>query len=146
MIGSSGKGELLIGTNGAHTFATATSTPDYRLYVHIKDFSTETINFGFGNASTGNPHYTVHRPDGTDLCTGVIPKIPGTGYISTYIQAIAGPFPGAGGYTPIQCNPDVNGDYYLEIHDLHPSGIHNDYNGSFDYFDLTVINTSSSSP
>lgn len=139
--GSSGKGELLIGTNGVHTFATATSTADYRLHIHIMDYLTETINFGFGNASTGNPWYSVHRPDGTILCTGAIPKTPGMGYISTYAQAIAGPFPGSGGYTPIQCNPDVNGDHYVEIHNQHPSGTHLDYNGSFIYFDLTTINT-----
>jgi len=139
--GSSGKGELLVGTNGAHTFATSSSTADYRLYIHVKDFTTETINFGFGNASTGNPRYTVHRPDGSELCTGIIPKIPGLGYISTYAEAVAGPFPGLGGYAPIQCIPDVNGDFFLEIHDQHPSGTHDDYYGSFAFFDLTTINS-----
>jgi uncharacterized protein (TIGR02145 family) len=143
--GSTGKGELLVGTNGAHTFATATSTDNYRLYVHIKDFTDEVIRFGFGNASTGNPHYTVHRPDGSELCTGTIPKTPGTGYINTYAEAVAGPFPLAGGYTAIECIPDINGDYYLEIHDQHPSGTHLDYNGAFDYFDLTVVNSTSGS-
>ena len=142
--GSSGKGELLIGTNGAHTFATASSTEAYRIHIHIKDFTDEVIRFGFGNASTGNPSYALHRPDGTELCSDAIPKTTGSiGYINTYAEAVAGPFPLAGGYTAIECTPDVNGDYYLEIYTEKPDGSHVDYNGALEYFDLTVVNSTS---
>jgi len=68
--------------------------------------------------------------------------VTGQGHISTYDEAIAGPFPSGGGYNPIQYAPSVTGNYSLEFY--YPpdsSGFYSEPGRmQFEFFDITVTN------
>ena len=97
-------------------FAVANCPANYRLYIHVKNAG-ECILFGF-NATNAIP-FTLRKPNGTIALTGNIPiLISQTGYIRYYHQAIVGPYPSYGGYTPLSyqiTSSADTGNYYFEI-------------------------------
>lgn len=111
--------------------------PNYRLYIHIENVG-EKILFGL-KAPYGSIGWNLKRPDGTipaGMSGNSYPQA-GTGYITYYSQAIKGPFPAIGGYTPLQYTADVTGDWYFEITDVH-DGIFTDC-ATFDLWDFQVV-------
>ncbi len=112
---------------------------DHRLWIHISDFTRESIYFGFGSlySGSGTSNYYIYRPDGTILSIGSVPTYGLPGYISTWTQAVSGPdviAPGTG-YPSLNCIPDMNGDYYMACQTTPMSS------KSWENFDITVINT-----
>ena len=70
-----------------------------RLCIHVKNAG-EYILFGLGYSGYSIP-FNLRKPNGTIALSGTTPIAPGqTGYIRYYHQAITGPFPAQGGYTP----------------------------------------------
>ena len=107
-----------------------------RLCIHIKNAG-ESILFGL-NASGYAVPFNLRKPNGTVALTGICPSAPGqTGFIRYYHQAIVGPFPLQGGYTPfaylITSIADT-GDYYFELFNLptYTTPI-------FDFWDFQVV-------
>ncbi|HNW77159.1 MAG TPA: hypothetical protein PKJ28_09770, partial [Bacteroidales bacterium] len=92
---------------------------NYRLNIHIKNVG-EKILFGFKTPYT-SIGWALKRPDGTIPAgmSGTSLPMSGAGYITYYKQAIKGPFPASGGYTPLQCTADMTGDWFFEITDVH---------------------------
>ena len=137
-------------------YSTYLTKPDYRLYIHIENPSTERIYFGLGQQRTTNNNTTtethitwrIHQPNSpfTVECTGqtpihnTLPTTPDVGYISTYQEAVNGPnVINAAGYNPILCTPTGGaGDYFLT---LDATAIR-----TFDFFDITVVDISGATP
>jgi len=98
-------------------FAVANCPSNYRLNIHVKNVG-EYILFGFETMYTNIP-FTLRKPNGSVALTGIIPYTTGqTGYILYYHQAIVGPYPSYGGYTPLSyhvTNIADTGNYYFEI-------------------------------
>lgn len=126
--------------SGIDNSAQAAACPvDYRLNIRINT-PTENIHFGFGDFfdDTSNDiktvFYRIRDPNGNQVAFGAVPSS-GTGYISTYEQAVAGPIAtsgSTGGYSGLMYNPTMSGDFSIEF-----------YNASspralFKYFDITV--------
>ncbi len=129
-------------------FATYNSPVDNRLNVHVADHVKEKIYLGF-KAKNNPAYFRVKRPDGT-IISGphLIPAntAGGKGYIDTYAQAVAGPDKfNAAGYLAVVVDPDVNGDYYVEINQGSPTvkAPAPPSNGGYTYnlFDITVADT-----
>lgn len=108
-------------------FALVGCKPQYRLNIHIADFTTEKIYFGFGNilsyvSDTTKFHdvsYQIKNPLGT-VVSGLSPMpSPGaSGFIGNRNQADLGPDinnTNAGGYKPLEVTPTMNGDYIIEF-------------------------------
>jgi hypothetical protein len=123
-------------------FALTTNTDSlHRLYFHISS-TTEKVYFGFARdasspATSGT--FDIKNPSGTIVYASTALPSSGTGFISSYSQAIAGPkiagLP-AGGYTPFTFTPATTGDFYMEFTS------NSNQNYRFTYFDLTVKNSS----
>jgi len=109
--------------------------PNYRLNIHVKNVG-ETILFGF-QVSTPNLQFNLRKPDGTIALSGILPYAIGqTGYIRYYHQAIVGPFPLAGGYSPFSyqiTNIADTGNYYFELN------LPAYYSLIVDYWDFQVV-------
>ena len=107
-------------TGGIYTrFGTINCLPNYRLYIHVKNVG-ESILFGLQNASQ-YISYNLRKPDGTIAMTGTCPIFNQPGYIRYYKQAMTGPFPQSGGYTPLSYKVTSiadTGNYYFEISTL----------------------------
>jgi gliding motility-associated-like protein len=104
---------------GYSNFGLINCPANYRLYIHVKNPG-ESIMMGFNTLNHNSTyHYNLRKPDGTIVMSGLCPYNTGiTGYIEYYHQAIKGPFPSSGGYTPLvyQVNSIADtGDYYFEI-------------------------------
>ena len=85
--------------NSYPDFAIIGCQPNYRLNIHIKNAG-EYILFGLKTADA-NFQFNLRKPDGTIALSGTCPYLPGqTGFIRYYHQAIVGPFPLIGGYSP----------------------------------------------
>lgn len=106
-----------------------------RIYIHIKEHSTEMIYFGIGEQTGGSKNLKVRvkAPDGTVVWTErAVPKSDGTGYISDYSNAYWGPNTLASnnppkvenqrGYTPYVIDPTQNGDYWIEFNNGYDIG------------------------
>src|SRR3984957_1131287 len=104
---------------------------DDRIYIHVKNFTTETLYFGF-NWETLSPatpittysdvYMNLYDPTGA-LVTGYPVNLASTagsaGFISTYTAALAGPqIAGVPltGYNPGTYTPTMNGDYYVSFY------------------------------
>ena len=123
-----------------------------RLQFRILDHTTENLYFGINpRQRTGSPlalstnlYYVIKNSSGTIVSGPTLFNTSGTGYISTYDQAIAGPNIGGAtptGYSPRTFNPTANGDYYIEIYKSNDSGSTRTTSGSdivIPYFDFTV--------
>ncbi len=103
---------------------------NYRLYIHVKNPG-ESIFFGL-KPNYAYSTFNLRKPNGTIALSGSIPGSAGqTGYIRYYRQAIAGPFPAAGGYIPLQYQVTSiadTGNYYFEISNL----------GMYDVQDISI--------
>jgi hypothetical protein len=101
-------------------FGLANCPPNYRLYIHVKNPG-ESILFGMNSYVSGY-QFNLRKPDGTIALSGTCPSLPGQpGYIRYYHQAVTGPFPATGGYTPFEypvTSIADTGDYYFEIANL----------------------------
>lgn len=140
------KGELCIDTT-RNKFAWYTATDDYRLHIHISDYTTEAIYFGFGEMkhNTGTTTFSLYRPDGSLDTSGTVPTVSGNrGYIDDWSHAVAGPsvVAGTSGYWALRCTPDMNGDYYISFMER-PwlTGFGQEYYKTFANFDVTVVKT-----
>ena len=140
------KGELCIDTT-RNKFTSVIATADYRLHIHISDWTNKAIYFGFGQTkhNNGATNFRFYRPDGTIDTSGAVPTVTGNrGYIDTWTEAVAGPSvisPGTG-YWGLRCSPDMNGDYYLAFKITWASGGFPppDEFKTFENFDVTVVN------
>ncbi len=140
----SDKGELCIDTT-RNKFGSVSATADYRLYIHISDFTTEAIYFGFGESkhNTGSSTFRLYRPDGTIDTSGLVPVTSGNrGYIDNWSQAVAGPtvVGGPSGYWALRCTPNMNGDYYIAFKIAWQGGFGQEQYKTFANFDVTVVN------
>ncbi|MCI5056431.1 MAG: hypothetical protein MRY83_10010, partial [Flavobacteriales bacterium] len=142
------------GVFGAYTSFGHYSSPDSgKIYIAIKDPSTEVINLGFGDVLTewfgaglydstlAGVWWRVRAPNGTIVSLGQIPTS-GVGYINDKQEANSGPFPTNGGFDPIVVNPlpGIAGDYVIEFNQTDktipdPPGSIAFY---FKYFDFSV--------
>lgn len=129
-------------------FATYNSPVVNRLNVHVADHVKEKIYLGF-KAKNNPAYFRVKRPNGT-IISGphLIPPntAGGAGYIDTYAQAVAGPDRfNTNGYFAVVVDPDINGDYYIEINQGSPTvkAPAPPSNGGYTYnlFDITVADT-----
>ncbi|MFH1159821.1 MAG: hypothetical protein V1733_02610, partial [bacterium] len=112
--------------NGAYgigyytTFGLMNCPANNRLYIHVKTAG-ESILFGL-KSPRANLQFNLRKPNGSIAMTGICPTGTGqTGYIRYYHQAVVGPFPAAGGYTPFAYQVTSiadTGDYYFEIANL----------------------------
>ncbi len=129
---------------------------DDRIYIHVKDFTTEILYMGF-NWETLSPatpiktysdvYMNLYDPTGT-MVPGYPVNLASTagsaGFIATYAAAIAGPKIGgapAGGYVPLTFTPTQNGDYYVSFYRSSDGGKTHMAGGESmlsKYFDLTL--------
>ncbi len=132
----------------ARTFATYSAAADERMYIHVKSVS-EKIYFGFGRITDGSAqktdvYFRIKDPNG-NIVMGPT-KIPstGTGYISSYAKAAAGPTKlNATGYPALVYKPLRTGDYYIEFNQGSGTVVttNNTNKRVFEDFDITVIDT-----
>jgi hypothetical protein len=127
---------------------------DNRIYIHIKDFTTEMLYYGF-NWETLSPvtpittytdvYMNLFDPNGNPVPGSpfLLPTT-GNGFISGYTAAIQGPkiggLPG-NGYAPLTFTPLMNGDYYVSFYRSDDGGKTHITGGESmlaKYFDLTV--------
>ncbi|MFH1297237.1 MAG: gliding motility-associated C-terminal domain-containing protein [Bacteroidota bacterium] len=137
---------LVNSTTGLYPeFAIAGCPPNYRLNIHVKQVGEE-ILFGIQSPSfPQNIQFQLRKPDGSIAMTGICP-VTGSqpGFISTYNQAITGPFPAYGGYTPLAYKVTSltdTGNYYFEIANLTPN-----QSCIFEYWDFQVVSGAHSPP
>ena len=124
-------------SNGAFypNFGIVNCQPNYRLNIHIKNAG-EIILFGL-QAENSNLQFNLKKPDGTIALSGTCPYAPGqTGFIRYYHQAMAGPFPFAGGYSPFSyqvASIADTGNYYFELN------LPSYYTTIMNYWDFQVV-------
>lgn len=133
-------------------FALVDCSEEYRLNIHISNFTNEKIYFGFGNLTeygidpliVNDVHYQVKDPAGNIVAGYALNQIPYTpsdnGFIETLTEAHSGPNinnSNQSGYPPLIIDPAMNGDYILEFS---VSGSSSQFMRSFEYFDVTVAN------
>ncbi len=127
---------------------------DYRIYIHIKDFTTEMLYYGF-NWETLAPatpintytdvYMNLYDPTGAPVAGSPF-HMPttGAGFITNYTAAIQGPqIAGApaNGYVPLTFTPSMNGDYYVSFYRSEDGGVTHIPGGESmlaKWFDLTV--------
>ncbi len=141
MPASDTKGQLCI-NRYRNDFAFYDAAPEFRLNISIADPS-EVIRFGFGkildeNAVQSDLSYRIKGPLGYISPESSVPAS-GSGFISSYASAVAGPFPG--GYPYLEFKPVVAGDYYIEFY--YPDA-NADIRRNIEYFDITVVDASGS--
>jgi LruC domain-containing protein len=136
----------------ASTFAgwTATSVND-RLFIHIRDFSTEKIYVGFKKVtSSQSVFYRIKRPDGTVIAGPTAIPNSGNGFINSWSEANIGPRTLTGntnGYQPLVIDLNAsaasrfNGDYYIEFNTSSSSA--NTDEIFLEYYDITVASGAS---
>jgi len=95
------------------------AAPEFRINIYIAN-NTETINFGLGSNLYDTLHvpvqYQLKDPAGNIVLGPTLVPGSGQGFISTYNQAILGPFTATGGYNPIKYAPSTPGNYSLEFY------------------------------
>ncbi|HEV3414700.1 MAG TPA: hypothetical protein VG101_19610 [Puia sp.] len=132
------------------------SPVDDRIYMHVKNFTTETLYYGF-NWETLSPatpittysdvYMNLYDPTGA-LVAGYPINLASTagsaGFISSYAAAINGPqIAGAplAGYLPVSYTPTMNGDYFVTFYRSSDGGKTHMAGGESmlsKYFDITV--------
>ncbi len=120
--------------------------PAFRINISIADI-TEQINFGFGMITQPSTppevKYQLRDPGGNIVLPATVLPKNGAGYISGRSQALAGPFPASGGYTPIIFTPVTTGNYFLEFY--YPPNYGSEYTElgriQFANFDITVTSS-----
>jgi len=134
-------------------FALINCREDFRLNVHISDWSREKIYLGFGNATDyagtsvfTDVQYQVRNPKGDvvkDFALSSLPRTGSIGFINDLQQVEAGPDinnRNSQGYNPLVIIPEMNGDYFIEfkIPDPSPSNPSSNEMRVLKYFDATV--------
>ncbi|MGE5425348.1 MAG: hypothetical protein ACM3N9_08275, partial [Syntrophothermus sp.] len=140
------KGEICMDTT-RNKFLSPVGSDDYKLFIHISDYTSEVIYFGFGETkhNQGAATFEFFRPNGTLDTLGSVPTTSGSrGYIDDWSHAVAGPsvVAGAAGYWALRCTPDMNGDYYLVLH-VDWTGWPSESYKTYANFDVTVVNFTS---
>jgi gliding motility-associated-like protein len=132
-------------------FATYNAPALNRLYIHICTAG-EKIFFGF-NQPDNDVYFRLKDPAGNIVVAAQAIPSSGTGFISTYNQAVAGPsqLVGASGYDAMSYTSLVAGDYYIEFNTGSATTIPtNTASGSsqrlFDLFDITVASGTTAKP
>jgi len=132
-------------------FATYNAPVLNRLYIHICTAG-EKILFGF-NQPDNDVYFRLKDPSGNIVVAAQAIPSSGTGFISTYNQAVAGPsqLVGASGYDAMSYTSLVAGDYYIEFNTGSATTIPtNTASGSsqriFDLFDITVASGTTAKP
>jgi len=132
------KGQLCI-NKYRNDFAFYDAKPEFRLNISIANPS-ETIRFGFGKVLSSDPsilYYRIKDPSGTTVYGPFAVPSSGAGFINSYPEAVAGPFPA--GYNYLEIIPLTSGDYFMEFS---YSNITSDNNRHYlEFFDITVVNT-----
>ncbi|HXO74281.1 MAG TPA: T9SS type A sorting domain-containing protein [Puia sp.] len=135
---------------------------DQRLYIRIKDYTTEKIYYGFhwealSPSSSGTPYTNVYMkifdPSGAQVGTPILMPTSGNGYIGSTSQA-AGPYQGgppSSGYQPLIFDPSLiakqNGDYYVSFYQSNDHGATDAGESMLSkWFDLTVMNGTTKIP
>lgn len=127
---------------------------DDRIYFYIKDYTTESLYYGF-NWETLSPatpintyndvYMIIYDPTGAQVGGPI--HLPGSngnpGWINSYPQAAAAKIGGAPGtgYTPLIFTPSMNGDYYVSFYRSSDGGNTHMAGGESmlaKYFDMTV--------
>ena len=121
-------------------FAIEGCPENYRLNIHIREAG-ETILFGLKTPFLLTPNlvFNLRKPDGSIAMAIPMPVAGATGYIESWNQAVTGPFPALGGYTPLAytvTNPADTGDYYFEL-DL--VNVPSNASYEIDYWDFQVV-------
>jgi hypothetical protein len=126
---------------------------DQRIYFRIKNFSIESLYYGFNwetlaPSGTISPYSDVYMnifdPTGALVTTIHLPTGSGPGFISSWASAYAGANIGgatATGYTPLTFTPTQNGDYYVTFYRSSDGGVTHLSGGESmlsKYFDFTV--------
>ena len=135
-------------------FALVNCKEDFRLNIHINDYTSERIYLGFGDVINyaGNAvvysdvMFQVKDPSGTPVTGPLLVPLPlpaNAGYISTRNQVDAGPDinnTNPAGYKPLVITPVRNGDFIIEfrIPAASQSGSAINEMRVFKYFDVTV--------
>lgn len=118
-------------------FAVSTAPEESRIWFRINSTS-EKVYLGMKWVYANTANYVIKRANGTIAKPSATVPSSGTGFISNYYKAIAGPSAvAAGGYNAILWNPPAAGDYYIEF-DYATAGGFNNQDGELRYFDLTV--------
>lgn len=132
--------------------------PQSRLYIHVKDPSTECLYLGFNwahnNVTSANPPrinftYRIKDPNG-NVVYGPITVTPVEANITTWAEGYAGPMQivGPGGYNATQVTSanlasqgwTGTGDYYIEFRDDENNDL------LIDFWDITVADCSGPNP
>jgi hypothetical protein len=129
---------------------------DDRIFIHIKDYTTESFYYGFnweplsppGTPSTGtynDVYMNIYDPSGNLIQTVHLPSTTGSaGFISSWPTAYFGSMVGGvpfNGYTPLSFTPSANGDYYVSFYRSEDGGNTHIPGGESmlaKYFDLQV--------
>jgi len=121
-------------------FACINCAPNYRLNIHVANAGERIL---FGMQCPGGYTFNLRKPNGTVALTGGCPSLPTQpGYIRWFRQAMIGPFPQSGGYTPLSYQVTSiadTGDYYFEIVNTYG-------NLTIDYWDFQVVSGQHSPP
>jgi hypothetical protein len=122
---------------------------DQKVYIHIKDFTTETLYYGFNwealSPSSSGVSYTdvymrIFDPTGAQVGPNILLPTTGNGYITKYSDAFIGPsLSGSPGYKPLTFAPSMNGDYYVEFYRSSNGTNHTSESMLAKWFDLTVV-------
>lgn len=121
------------------------AAPEFRLNIYIADL-TEKFYFGLGKITgldSANLQYRIMDPAGSIVIgPDPVPKS-GAGFIQSYDQAVIGPFPSIGGYSPKLHTPSMAGNYSIEFFYPPDNGSIYTYVSfiTFDFFDITVVNS-----
>lgn len=140
---TSSKGQLCI-NRYRNDFALYDGLAEFRLNIAVAN-PTEVIRFGFGRVIgqyTSGLVYRIKDPSGNIVLSGSPVPSSGPGFINSYSEAVAGPFPAGGGYNYLKLHPVKTGDYYLEFN--YPGTISDDNRRILEFFDITVANESGS--
>ena len=110
------------GNDGTGNEGSTFGRPNYdKVKFWIKDYTKETIFFGFRNHLSGTTvTYAIITPAGDSLSWGTVGTSAGDGYIADdLIEAYVGPKEiygaGPGGYDATLATPTMNGEYYIEF-------------------------------
>lgn len=143
-------------------FALLNCNENFRLNVHINDFTNEKIYLGFGDVVNYSKDTIIYKdvkfqvkdPSGTRVSDFLLAPLPlpgNTGYISSRSQVDAGPDinnTNSQGYKPMVLTPRMNGDYIIEfqIPVSSQGGSAIDEMRLLKYFDITVAKGNSQLP
>jgi gliding motility-associated-like protein len=145
MPASSNHGQLCF-NKARNNFGFYNADAEFRINITIADLS-ESIRFGFGqvlidNVVASDLVYRIKDPSGNVVLGAYSVPASGQGFISSYDQAVAGPFPSSGGYDYLEYKPVTTGNFYIEF--SYP-GTYSDANKHMlEYFDITVVDASES--